>query len=171
MNATTWIECLGLKPHPEGGFFREVYRSAETIPGAALPPRFLEERQIATSIYYLLERGDFSAFHRIRSDEIWHFYAGGPLDLHLVTGAQHTTISLGLDPSGGMFPQAVVPHGVWFAAEPRSGAAFSLVGCTVSPGFDFRDFEFGTEESVLGALRPAPSHLSRLFRTTGSTTR
>lgn len=167
MHAADWIARLGLTPHPEGGFYREVYRSDESIPAGALPPRFAGERRIATSIYYLLEAGDFSAFHRIRSDEIWHFYAGGPLALHLISEEKLTTTYLGLSSDYPTAPQVVIPHGVWFAAEPCAGSTYSLVGCTVSPGFDFNDFELGSPEEVLRGVTAAPALLHRFFRHTG----
>jgi len=164
MHAHDWIARLALAPHPEGGFYREVYRADDVIPAQALPPRFPGDRSVATSIYYLLEAGNFSAFHRIRSDEIWHFYAGGPLELHLVSEGNTRTVRLGLEADPDMAPQVVIPHGVWFAAEPCSTSEYSLVGCTVSPGFDFKDFEFGAPDLVFKGLAAVPPNLTRFFR-------
>jgi predicted cupin superfamily sugar epimerase len=139
-SAYFWIETLGLTRHPEGGWFGETYRSAETISADALPERFRGARSLCTAIYFLLEQGEFSALHRINSDEIWHFYAGAPLMVQVITpDGDHQQILLGSTPDRGERLQAVVPAGCWFGAESCGG--FSLVGCTVAPGFDFEDFE------------------------------
>jgi predicted cupin superfamily sugar epimerase len=140
-SAQYWIDNLKLLQHPEGGYFREVYRSAETIPQSALPPDFSGARAFATSIYYLLQSGDFSAFHRIRSDETWHFYSGGPLEVVMLEGRAHTSITLGSDLEQGEHLQFTVPKGIWFAARPCRETRYSLLGCSVSPGFDFAYFE------------------------------
>ncbi|MFO0880352.1 MAG: cupin domain-containing protein [Gemmataceae bacterium] len=105
-NAAVWIAHLGLQRHPEGGWFRETYRSAEQIAGAHLPARFGGERSLGTMIYYLLEGDDFSALHRIHQDEGWHFYDGSPVTLHLISpeGAWHER-HLGLDVMAGQVPQ------------------------------------------------------------------
>jgi len=164
MDAVQWIEKLRLSPHPEGGFYRETYRAAEEIPGPALPNRFSGARSHSTAIYYLLRTGELSTFHRIHADEIWHFYAGGPLEIHIIADGVYSQIKLGLDPERGYLPQAVVPHGAWFAARPMTGVEFSLVGCTVAPGFDFADFEFGSIDTVLGDLPELRSELADFFR-------
>ncbi|HEX9079216.1 MAG TPA: cupin domain-containing protein [Desulfuromonadaceae bacterium] len=144
------IRLLNLSRHPEGGWFRETYRSAEKIPANLLPGRFGGERNICTAIYFLLEEGDFSALHRIRSDEIWHFYAGASLTLHLFTPqGTHGAVKLGSDIVAGDTWQAVVPAGCWFGAEISGPGAYSLVGCTVAPGFDFADFEMGKREELM----------------------
>ena len=147
MTAEHFIYHLQLQPHPEGGFYKEVYRSEGLIEAPCLQPAFGGSRHYATAIYYFLQQGDFSAFHRIKSDEIWHFYAGGNLLLHVIDLLghyhQHT---LGSTPETGAEFQVVMPAGVWFAAEPAPGTAFTLAGCTVSPGFDFRDFELADKE-------------------------
>ncbi|MDR1727017.1 MAG: cupin domain-containing protein [Acidobacteriota bacterium] len=155
------IDGLGLSPHPEGGYYREVYRSPELLAREALPERFPGDRHLSTAIYYLLGRGDFSAFHRIRSDECWHFYAGRPLLLHQIdpSGA-YGLVRLGGGVLHGEVFQAVVPAGRWFAAEPEPGGGFSLLGCTVSPGFDFADFELADADR-LAALFPAHAPLIR----------
>ena len=122
-NAAYWIEKLGLLPHPEGGWFRETYRSSETIPVAGLPERFGGERSFSTAIYFLLESGQVSAFHRIKSDEIWFFHDGGPLAIHSISGnGDHEITRLGNNPDNGESFYAVVPAGSWFGAqliEPR----------------------------------------------------
>ena len=137
-----WVEALGLQPHPEGGYFKEVYRSHETLPADCLPQRFDSARSVATSIYYLLEENDFSALHRIRSDEIWHFHDGEALSVEALSpaGERHTW-TLGLDLEQNQQPMAVVPAGYWFGARLAESTGFALVGCTVAPGFDFADFE------------------------------
>ena len=141
-SAAYWIDHFALIRHPEGGWFRETYRSGETIPEAGLPVRFLGERSFSTAISFLLEPGDISALHRLKSDEVWHFYEGGPLTVHVITpDGKYKEILLGRDPEKGERFQAVVPAGCWFGAEPAGVAGFSLVGCTVAPGFDFSDFE------------------------------
>jgi len=143
-DASYWIETLALSHHPEGGWFAETYHSPESIPVEALPARFHGQRSFCTAIYFLLERGDFSTLHRIKSDEIWHFYAGAPLTVQVISPAgEQREILLGRDPSQGQCLQATVPAGCWFGAETRG--AFSLVGCTVAPGFDFNDFEMGEQ--------------------------
>lgn len=151
--AAQWVSALSLLPHPEGGFFKETYRSSDTIPAGLFGERFSGPRNVCTGIYYLLEAGDFSAFHRIKSDEMWHFYAGGALDLHVLDHEGHRVVTLGRDVTRGEVLQCVVPAGAWFAATPTQTSAFSLLGCTVSPGFDFADFEMANA-SELAKLYP-----------------
>lgn len=129
------IQSLGLTPHPEGGFYRETFRAA-LLP-AELPGR--GARAACTAIYFLLRRGDFSAFHRVASDEIWHHYQGSPVELHLLDEAGPRQVLLGSGFEAGEEPQRVVPAGVLQAARVTTGD-FALVGCTVAPGFDFADF-------------------------------
>lgn len=144
------ISNLQLQPHPEGGYFKETYRSAESFPAAYLPDRFTGQRHFSTAIYYLLEQGDFSAFHRIASDECWHFYAGGRLHIHCIfSNGSYTCIKLGNNLAAGEVFQFVVPAYTWFASEPAPGSSFTLTGCTVAPGFDFSDFEMAKKEVLL----------------------
>jgi predicted cupin superfamily sugar epimerase len=144
--AADWIERLDLQPHPEGGYFREIYRATEDIPVAGLPGRFSGPRSTCTAIYYLLERGAFSTFHRIRSDELWHWYAGGALELFILEeDGSLRALRLG---SGDGFMQ-VAPAGRWCAARCPVDAPYVLVGCTVAPGFDFADFELADRETLL----------------------
>lgn len=152
-DAAYWISYLNLIPHPEGGYYREVYRSAEEVSSEGLPQRFAGPRSFSTSIYYLLESGDFSGFHRIKSDEIWHFYGGDPLELHILSGSEYQRVLIGRELHAGHHLQFVVPHGAWFASRPAAGGSYSLLGCTVSPGFDFADFQMGSVHDVC-ALRP-----------------
>ncbi len=138
------IEKFSLQPHPEGGWFREVYRSDDKLTTDQLPDRFSSAHCFSTSIYYLLENYDFSAFHRIKSDEIWHFYLGSPVKLYSLRNGILELIYLGDNPDAGHVFQAMVPHGCWFAAEVSVPESFALLGCTVSPGFEFDDFEMAT---------------------------
>ncbi|WP_373514009.1 cupin domain-containing protein [Persicitalea sp.] len=152
--AAYWIEKYQMQPHPEGGYFVETYRAAEQIPHAALPNRFGGSRAFSTAIYFLLEGHHFSALHRIRADEVWHFYAGDPLEVFVIypeSGALDI-IRLGPDPEADEVFQAVVPAGAWFGSRPVAGAVYSLVGCTVAPGFDFADFELAEREKLLAAF-------------------
>lgn len=146
------IRRFDLEPHPEGGFFRETYRSAERV---SRQDGSVETRSASTAIYYLLCDGAHSAWHRIKSDEVWHFYAGEPLNVHVLdaTGAL-VTHKLGnpLTHPDAVF-QAVVPAGLWFAAECADPATFALVGCTVAPGFEFSEFELA-DAGALQALHP-----------------
>ena len=152
MNAAAIVRQLGLLPHPEGGYFRETYRASERIPAGALDRRYGGDRVTSTAIYYLLEAGQRSALHRLKSDEVFHFYAGEPLRIIEIAPDGHLTETLlGADLAAGAIPQHVVPAGSWFGAVPTG--RFSLVGCTVAPGFDFADFELA-EAAVLRAAFP-----------------
>jgi predicted cupin superfamily sugar epimerase len=153
-NARYFIDKLRLQPHPEGGYFRQTYRSEVVIAREALPAGFSGSRAASTAIYFLLEGENFSAFHRLRSDEVWHFYAGEPLLVHVIEpGGEYFRILLGHEPEAGQVLQAVVRAGCWFASHVADWKSFALVGCTVAPGFDFEDFEMGKREE-LAALYP-----------------
>jgi uncharacterized protein len=160
------IKEFDLLPHPEGGYYKETYRSAEMIPATALSERFPANRNLSTAIYFLLEQGNFSAFHRIKSDECWHFYAGDALFVHIIhLNGELETVAIGNDISKGQKFQHVVPAGCWFASEPAPGSIFSFVGCTVSPGFDFADFELAEADTL---IKEYPEHellIKRLCRT------
>jgi uncharacterized protein len=146
MNPTAayWIAKLHLQPHPEGGYFREIYRSDEVIAQSALPSRFKGDRSFSTSIYFLLENEQFSAFHRINSEEIWHFYKGNSITLYIISEEGNlSTVVLGDDIDKGETLQVIIPRNCWFAAGLNQQNTFCLVGCTVAPGFDFHDFELG----------------------------
>lgn len=144
------VEKLALLPHPEGGFYKETYRSELLIAKEALPEGFGGSRNCSTAIYYLLPAGAFSAFHRIRSDEGWHFYDGLPLNVYVIhLDGKLEVIRLGRDVLNGETYQAVVPAGCWFASKPMGDAGYSLAGCTVSPGFDFADFEMADREHLI----------------------
>jgi len=138
MKAEAYIKTLNMQPHPEGGWFVETYRSKREI---SLPD-FSGSRAMATSILFLIPEGKRSALHRIKSDEIWYYHAGGALDvIELDADGNERRIRLGPNVLDGERLQYVVSAGTWFGAEPVPGAEFCLVGCQVSPGFDFADFE------------------------------
>ena len=148
--AEFYIKSLNLGKHPEGGYFREVYRSLEEIPAKALPARFEGARSFSTSIYFLLPGDEISVFHKIRSDEIWHFYKGAFIRIHIIDSkGNYSTLVLGDDPFNSSSFQQVVPQGSWFAAESLDPLSFSLAGCTVAPGFDFKDFEMAERETLM----------------------
>lgn len=148
------IQQYALHSHPEGGWYKQTYKSSEYISAASLPERFNGSRAFSTAIYFLLEQGNFSAFHRIKSDECWHFYAGDPLLIYVIEpdGALDI-ITLGNDIERGQLFQSVVPANCWFASKPAPGSAYCFVGCTVAPGFDFADFELA-DSLVLSGLYP-----------------
>jgi predicted cupin superfamily sugar epimerase len=154
--AAEWIEALGLEPHPEGGFYRETYRAATEIGACCRAEATGGARPVSTAIYFLLPGTRVSALHRIRSDEVWHHYAGSPLTLHLLgpSGA-YRRLALGPRPEQGQRPQVVVPARTWFGATVDDRAAYTLVGCTVAPGFDFADFELARRAEL---IRRFPRH-------------
>ncbi len=130
LTAAEVVRLLGLQPHPEGGFYRETFRA----------PASDGTRAASTAIYYLLREGEVSAWHRVvDADEVWHHYAGAPLELTLAEGRERSSVRLGTGLAAGERPQAVVPAGVWQAARPLGG--WTLVGCTVAPAFEFSSFE------------------------------
>jgi predicted cupin superfamily sugar epimerase len=149
------VRTLGLTPHPEGGFYRETYRAALTVQTPRGP------RSAGTAIYYLLTRGTFSAWHRVvGSDEMWLFHDGDPLALHLLhEDGRLETVVLGKNVAAGEQPQVLVRVGVLQAAEPRG--EYTLVGCTVSPGFDFADFELPSAAELTARY---PAHAEALHR-------
>jgi hypothetical protein len=143
------IESLALKPHPEGGWFREVYRADARYPVDARYAGGM--RSAATSIYYLLGPGDFSAWHRIVSDETWYFHAGGALELFRIDGSGTLHVDLVGDPlrHPGARYQVTVPGTQWFGGRPRDPQGYALVSCGVAPGFDFLDFELAGRAALL----------------------
>lgn len=148
-SADYWIRELQLTEHVEGGAFREVYRSTWLVAPTALPNTFDAPRHISTSIYFLLKQDQFSAFHRIKSDELWHFYYGDPLVIYEIEAdGSLTEHLLGNDPAQGQQFQCVVKAGSWFASRVQHGGRYSLVGCTVAPGFDFADFELADRQAL-----------------------
>jgi predicted cupin superfamily sugar epimerase len=162
--AQSWIDGLQLRRHPEGGWFRETYRSGEILSRAALPPRFGGDRAFSTAIYFLLDSDDFSALHRIKQDEVFHFYDGSALSLHVIDPqGNYSMVKVGRDPSAGQVPQAVVKAGCLFGATVSDPRSYSLVGCTVAPGFDFADFEMPDREEI---CRQFPQHRHVIERLT-----
>ena len=153
--AAAIINALGLVPHPkEGGWFRETYRAAETLPAHVLGARHAGPRAVSTAIYYLLTATTFSALHRLAGDEVFHFYAGDPVEqLRLYADGRGEIVTIGNDLAAGQRPQALVPRGVWQGARLASGGRYALLGCTVSPGFDYADYESG-ERAALAAAYP-----------------
>lgn len=155
-DARYWIEKLKLEPHPEGGYFRESYRSAEMMDAPCLPARFHGSRHFSTAIYFLLEERQFSAFHKIRSDETWHFYYGNALEIFVINPDNTLNrLLLGQNADAGQKLQLTVPANHWFAARIVSRSGYALVGCTVSPGFHFEDFELADKSRL---LKEFPEH-------------
>lgn len=147
--AQYFIEKLDLSAHPEGGYYKETYRADGSIPQVTLPGGYTGDRSYATSIYFLLDSTTFSAFHRIRSDELWHFHAGTGLKLYIIdVQGKLTTIKVGSNLENHEQLQAVIPANSWFAAEVVAKDGFTLVGCTVAPGFDFDDFELADRDEL-----------------------
>lgn len=154
------IEDLNLAPHPEGGYFRETYRSSGRIGSESLVSDYAGERSYSTCIYFLLTSETFSAFHRIKQDEIWHFYDGAAIALHTISpDGKRTEVRIGNNLSNGETPQCVVSGGDWFAASVIGENSYALVGCTVAPGFNFADFELAER----GALCAAYPHHAELI--------
>ena len=155
-NAKVWIDRLQLLPHPEGGYYREVYRAeTDVLMNGAL-------KSACTSIYFLLQAQEISAFHRIASDELWHFYCGNAITIHRISpSGQYRSVTVGNRPQCSEVFQTCVPAGEWFGATVEEG--YALVGCTVAPGFEFADFEMGSTEQL---LRMFPQHKDIIHRLT-----
>lgn len=157
--ADYWKVKLDLLPHPEGGFYKETYKASEVISKDCLPSRFGGDRSFSTAIYFMLEQGDISVFHKIKSDELWHFYAGQTLEVYCIDlKGELTVFRLGSDFEAGDSFQVVVPANCWFASKPASESTFSLMGCTVAPGFDFGDFEMANRKELI-AIYPQHSEI------------
>lgn len=159
------IDKLGLSPLPmEGGYYRETYRCDESIPASGVHPRYERSKSHCTAIYFLVTPDSFSALHRVKSDEIFHFYAGDPVEMLTIRpdGACSLT-TIGPDVMAGRIPQFVVPRGVWQGCRLVDGGEYALLGCTVSPAFDFEDYEHGLRESL---VREYPSCAELICRFT-----
>jgi uncharacterized protein len=141
--AVQLIKRLGLKKHPEGGYFKQTY-TADTIVNVV---GYDQPRYISTAIYYMLVGDQFSAFHRIRSDELWHHYTGGSLTLHTIGNGKLSKVKMGK--SRGEAPQVIIKANTWFAASLNDKKSYCLLGCTVSPGFDYRDWELGKRNVLI----------------------
>ena len=150
-NAGFWIDALNLQKHPEGGWFREVYRQKGVIRTEGLAGFNNNEfRSVSTSIYFLLKGNEVSFFHRLKTDEIWHFYQGSSLTLYIIdSNGLLTQKKVGTNYVEGEHFQIVVPAFSWFGARVNDPASFSLVGCTLSPGFDFEDFTLAKRKDML----------------------
>jgi predicted cupin superfamily sugar epimerase len=141
--AASLVKKLGLEKHPEGGYFKQTYRSdmMAAIEGFDGP------RNISNAIYYMLAGNQFSAFHRLKSDEIWHHYAGGSITLYAIDrDGKLSKTKIGREGS----PQAIMKAGTWFAAAVNSKKSYCLLGCTMSPGFDYPDWELGKRDVLVG---------------------
>ncbi len=172
MTADEVKRTLGLEPHPrEGGWFVQTYASrcmlpASTFAATAEPVRYPGPRRLCTAIYYLLEPDTFSEMHRLASDEVFHHYAGGPVEmLQLWPGGSIERVVIGKDLAAGQRPQLVVPRGVWQGSRlcPGSGD-WALLGCTVSPGFEYADYETGTRGELLAGWPAATEMIKALTR-------
>lgn len=162
-DARQLIELLDLRPHPEGGYFRETYRSSRTIPPDALPPEYGAARSFSAAIYYMLVPGSASMLHRLKSDEIFHFYLGDAvMMLQLHPDGHAETMTLGQNVVAAERPQVVVPAGVWQGSFLNEGGRFALMGCTVAPGFDFDDFELGARVRLLDRYPDQAELIERL---------
>ena len=145
-----YISKLGLEPHPEGGYFKRTFESQEQITDQELTVHFEGKRMLYTSIYFLLTSNDVSHFHRLQSDELWYYHAGSPLSVHMIDeNGEYTEHKLGLDLENGEVPQVLVPKNTIFGSSVKDRETFSLVGCMVSPGFEYQDFELFTQEELL----------------------
>lgn len=153
-DAAYWIKKLALEPHPEGGYYRQTYRSALVLAKDGLPGQFAGPRPASTAIYFLLDGDNFSAFHRLKSDELWHFHLGATVIVHVIDpDGRYSEIRLGSDPEAGEVLQTAVEAGCWFASQisPQmtDERSFALVGGTVAPGFDFDDFELAERDKLV----------------------
>lgn len=154
--AKYWITRFALQPHPEGGYFREIYRSAEQISTSSLPRRYQGPRAFSTSIYFMLAGTQISTMHRLASDEQWHFYYGDALLLAMVApDGTASEVRLGRHATAGEQFQVVIPAGTWMGAQLSNHRSYALIGCTVSPGFEFQDFENGQRSDLLAQF---PQH-------------
>ena len=164
MDADALIERLGLVPLPmEGGYFAETYRSDEVIPASALHARYARDKALCSAIYYLLTPGVVSLMHRLTSDEVFHFYAGDPVEmLKLCPDGSHEVVIIGSDIQAGQTPQVVVDRGVWQGCRLVPGGKWALMGTTVSPAFDFDDYEAGDRDELISRY-PDRADLIRLL--------
>lgn len=159
------VERFGLVPHPEGGFFREVYRSSQILDHPGIPEGSDARRCAGTLIYFLLSGGDFSAFHRVRwSDEVWHLYAGGPLEIVTIDADRTLERSLLTTDLTTGEPTRLIPAGTWQSARPANGASWVFGGCTVSPGFEFGDFEMPPADELIAHFPEHESTIRELTR-------
>ncbi len=164
-NIDALIDKLQLQPHPEGGFFRETYRSEQQLSVNCLGKPFDGPRQVCTGIYYLLRSEDFSAFHKINQDEMWHSYGGSAITLHVISPVgEYSQHCIGNDVINDQSPQFVVPAGHWFAATVNEEDSYALCGCTVAPGFDFADFVLADSSQLSECFPQHNAIIDRLTR-------
>ena len=151
-DANYFIEKLDMTAHPEGGYYKESFISAENITDSDLTTTFEDKRILWTSIYFLLRNGEVSNFHRLKSDEMWYYHSGSPLTIYMITPeGELITEQLGLDIEKGEKPQVLVPKNYIFGSA-MNNKGYALVGCMVSPGFEFRDFELFERDTLLLSL-------------------
>jgi len=163
LEAKKIINQLNLQPHPEGGYFKEVYRADEIIKNSNLPERYSGDRNFSTSIYFLLEGNQISKFHRLKSDEIWFFHSGSSITIHFIDEfGNYSKQILGSNLIDEKF-QITIHKGNWFAAELNDKSLFSLISCVVSPGFDFSDFELAEKEKL---IKQFPQHKEIILKLT-----
>jgi predicted cupin superfamily sugar epimerase len=148
-NAEYWIKHLELSPHPEGGYYKETYRAQEQIEKESLPQRYTGPRNFSTAIYFLLRSSDQSVFHRIKSDELWHFYAGSVLEIFVLYDGKLDVFKLGSNVELNESLQILIPAESWFGAKVPQPGTYTLAGCTVAPGFNFDDFEIANRDELL----------------------
>lgn len=162
------IRHYDLKPHPEGGYYTRSYLSGDVIPPGSLPQFPLEPRVCSTAIIYLLPSGQKSHLHRLKQDEVWHFYLGSPLRLVMISPkGKYTDVCLGHDLMSDEHLQFVVPAGHWFGAAPLRPDSYSLLGCTVSPGFEYPDFELARPDHLIGLFPQLKSLVLEFTSTDG----
>ena len=163
-NADYWIRVLNLQSHPEGGYYNEVFAGRDMIEAQQLPGGFTGSRRAYTSIYFLLKSGQVSKLHRLKSDELWNFYAGSPVTIHVIhPDGTYESLKLGPDPEKGEMFQHCVQAGCWFGSTVDHPRSYGLTGCFVAPGFDFEDFELADTESL---IREFPRHADFIRRLT-----
>ena len=163
--AKEYITKCQLKPHPEGGYYKELYRATELILPDHLPKRYRSSRSFSTSIYFLLEGNQVSTFHRLKSDELWHFYNGSTIIIYTIDGdGELKTQKLGNNMKEGESFQVQIKHNNWFGAELLDKTSFALIGCTVSPGFEFDDFELGNRNELINTYPKLAEIIKKLTR-------
>lgn len=164
-DAKYWIEALGLRKHPEGGYYKEVYRSDGRMAKEYLGGDFSSDRNFATSILFLLAGGDFSALHRIKQDEVWYFHHGYALDVHIIDPMGcYSRLTIGPDPAAGHQLQGVVRARSFFGASLQNPDAYALVGCACAPGFDFEDLELPNRKELLTLFPQHSGLIAQLTR-------
>ncbi|MBB6715512.1 cupin domain-containing protein [Clostridium gasigenes] len=161
--ANYFIEKLQMNAHPEGGYYKECFASSENISSRDLTTKFEGERILWTSIYFLLRDGELSNFHRLKSDEMWYYHSGSALTIYMISpDGILTTSQLGLDIEKGEVPQVLVPKNYIFGSA-MNNEGYALVGCMVSPGFDFKDFELFERSDLLNRY---PTHKDVIIKLT-----